>query len=142
MAYLICDTETLIRLNKEAVDNPHCNRALSDNVYDVLDPKGAHILDSGHLVSRYANSGFKRYYLYLKLVDRDKPVEGNTIDLTPEQTEGLLVYTKAHDEVLKNGKECVQCGHIMPHLLDDYICLQCRRDDDNEETIQEVLERL
>lgn len=123
-----CNTPTLIELNEEVIKNPHANRALDEKIYDHLDPEGYHLLDSSHIVFRMAGHGFVRPYLYLKFKDRDKPVEGNTIDLSGDQWDRLEVYTQKLNEILESGKECSSCKRVMPHKINDYVCIICREE--------------
>jgi Zn finger protein HypA/HybF involved in hydrogenase expression len=36
------------------------------------------------------------------------------------------------DELLKNARECLECGQVSPHLVDDYKCWHCRSDEEKE----------
>lgn len=120
-----CDTPTLIRLNDECIANPHCNRAIDEKAYELLDPDGTHLFDSSHIIFRMAGHGFVRPMVSMKFKDTMEPTQV-PMDLSSEQWESLSTFTKEMDEMLKSGKECVECGYTRPHHPGDYLCLICR----------------
>jgi hypothetical protein len=124
--FKIANTEMLIALNEEVLKNPHANRALDEGAYEKLDPNGWHVFDSSHIVWRMAGHGFVRPMLSIKIKGRDKPVTGNTMDLTQEQWDALPTYTKELDAMLEHVAECGECNRVRPFYAEDYICMDCR----------------